>query len=175
MIRKTLLFAPPLIRRAPLTCLGIRGLKLTAGDLKKGDWLYHDNKAMILTNVTSSCSGRGARHFLLSLKCVITGNAIAVKPVGNEAFEKLELYDKTYQYLYHDETTLFLSDPKTFEQLEVSLSLLDPAMLKYLESGTPLRVRLRDEQTPVQVILANRNAPATVKAVLGSKDAASKL
>ena len=46
---------------------------------------------------------------------------------------EIEIQDANYHYLYHDDTTMFLSDPETFEQLEVNLSLVDPTILKNIE------------------------------------------
>lgn len=101
---------------------------------------------------------------------------------------EIEIQDVNYQYLYHDDTTLFLSDPKTFEQLEVSLSLVDPAILKSIDgkmmfspsvmfnslsspllhfpslamyhvAGASMRVRMKaDDMQPIQVLVNTRGS-----------------
>lgn len=44
-----------------------RGLKLLTADLRKGDWLKHEGQYVIVQNVVSQHSGRGARTFNVSL------------------------------------------------------------------------------------------------------------
>lgn len=48
----------------------VRGLKTNVGDLKKGDWIDHEGKFLVIQSVTSTHSGRGARSFLVSIHII---------------------------------------------------------------------------------------------------------
>lgn len=46
--------------------LWARGLKTNVADLRKGDWIDHESKFLVIQSVTSAHSGRGTRQFLVS-------------------------------------------------------------------------------------------------------------
>lgn len=153
--------------------LPIRNIKSSASELRKGDYINYDGKAMVISNISSSCSGRGSRTFSIQLKCIINGNVSSVKPSGDESFEKMEIQDKIYQYLYHDDKLIYLCDPNTFEQLEVNISLIPHNLLSYLESGVQIRVRMRSDTMDPILISTNKNLHCTVQKII-SKDSLNK-
>jgi elongation factor P len=72
--------------------------------------------------------------------------------------------DKSFQFLYRDDTDLHLLDPKTLEQICMPLSLkASDAVVSLLESGTEVKVRYC-EDTPVSII-PPKNVKCTVKSV----------
>lgn len=40
-----------------------RGVKTAVADLRKGDWIEHEGKVLVVHQVSSSHSGRGSRQF----------------------------------------------------------------------------------------------------------------
>lgn len=52
-------------RRQQLVWSWIRGLKTAVADLRKGDWIEHNGKVLVVQSVSSTHSGRGARSFLV--------------------------------------------------------------------------------------------------------------
>lgn len=41
----------------------LRGVKTAVADLRKGDWIEHEGKIVVVHQVNSSHSGRGSRQF----------------------------------------------------------------------------------------------------------------
>lgn len=123
-----------------------RGIKVSPSDVRKGDWIFYDNKPMTITNAASTCSGRGSRNYVITMKCIYTGQVSNVKPVGNDTFEKLEIHDETYNYLYHDDSIVYLSHPITLDQLEVEKKISSsPTIFNNIQPGTQLRVRFKTD------------------------------
>jgi hypothetical protein len=46
--------------------LSQRGAKTSVSDLRKGDWIDIEGRALVIQSTSSSFSGRGARQFLVS-------------------------------------------------------------------------------------------------------------
>lgn len=128
-----------------------REIKISPSDVRKGDWIFYDNKPMAITGAVSTCSGRGSRNYVITMKCIYTGQISNVKPVGSDTFEKLEIHDETYHYLYHDDSIVYLSHPITLDQLEVEKKIISSStILNSIQPGTQLRVRFKtDSGTPI--------------------------
>lgn len=108
--------------------------------------------------------GRGSRSFLFAVKDPLTNTQTSLKPSPKDSFEKMLMRDKSFQFLYRDDSEIFLIDPKTFEQIGMPLSLKSSdAITLLLESGTEVKVRYC-EDTPVSII-PPKSVKCTVKSV----------
>ena len=69
------------------------------------------------------------------------------------------------QYLYEDEESVYLSQTETFEEMEVKKIYFDPNVLKYLEAGAQVKVRVKeDDGSPVLVTC--QKALCTVRKII---------
>lgn len=132
-------------KRGILAVSGQRGVKTAPGDMRKGDWVVHDERPMIVTGVSSMCSGRGIRSYTIALKCIYSGQLHSVRPVGGDCLDKLDCYDEIYSFLYQEGDVLYLSHPKTLEQIEVHKKVLGAASTDAIQPGSTIKVRFNSE------------------------------
>jgi translation elongation factor P/translation initiation factor 5A len=150
----------PFFRNAKLQCevakpfFGQRRfVKTSPGDLKKGDWLWQDGKPVIVTAISSSCSGRGSRSYTVTIKCAYTGQLSTVRPVGGDGFDRLDHYDEIYSFLYQEGDTLYLAHPTTLEQIEIDKKVLNSGS-DSIEPGSTIRIRFNSaNQNPIYASL----------------------
>lgn len=95
-----------------------------------------------------------------------------VRPTNTETFEKVTLTEgrNPVHYLYtstaagadsDDKLVVALMDTTTFETIDVDKSICDVVSLEYFDSGTPVRLRMKENEI-VQVVFP-KQATATVK------------
>lgn len=129
-------------------------MKISHTEVKKGDLLLYEGRPMTVTSATSTCSGRGSRNYLVTMKCIYTGNSTSIKPVGNYTFEKMDISDKSYNYLYHDDSNIYLSHIDTLDQIEIGTKLATHDLLKTINPGARVQVTFNNATgEPISIYL----------------------
>jgi len=78
---------------APLrTGIFQRGIRTLVPELRKGAWIEHEGRVYVVHTLTSSHSGRGARHYVLTLRDVTTDSITSLKPSARDSFERTALH-----------------------------------------------------------------------------------
>jgi hypothetical protein len=114
-----------------------------------------------------------------------TDSVTTIKPMARDSFEskymmgkrkhlstclslELELRDLTCKFLYSTDNEVNLLDEKTFEEISIGKSMVNPATYNLLENGMILKVRLAQD-VPVSLVLP-RIIKCTVSEVLENGD-----
>ncbi len=93
-----------------------------------------------------------------------------IKPTPRDTFEKLELRDVTFSFLYKADGRLHLSNSKTFEEVALPAKLLAASQLgDILEGGAEVRVRMSEDGRPLMII-GSPNYICTVASVVPGKE-----
>lgn len=80
----------------------------------------------------------------MTLKDIYSPSTMTTKPPAAEMVEKVEMFEKSYQYLYHDAENIYLQDSVTFEPFEIPVSLfLDTEAFRFVECNNALSLHLR--------------------------------
>ncbi|GES74222.1 elongation factor P [Rhizophagus clarus] len=95
-----------------------RAYKITAGQINKGNVIEHKSRQYMVTKIDSHFTGRGS------------ATTKDIRP--NESFEVSTLNDKLYTYLYSDKKKVYLSDPETYEEIEIDVNKFE-GNEKYLQ------------------------------------------
>lgn len=95
----------------------------------------HNDKPFVISKVVSLQTGRQARSFTLHLGSIRPEIEIdiPVKANPNSSFETVDVTETGGNFMYNDDTCLYLSNPVTFEEIAVPLSIIDSKYLKLLE------------------------------------------
>uniref|UniRef100_A0A803N5N3 Elongation factor P n=1 Tax=Chenopodium quinoa TaxID=63459 RepID=A0A803N5N3_CHEQI len=87
--------------------------------------------------------GRGGASIQVELRDVDTGNKVTERFRTDESLERVYVEEKTFQYLYSEGDMVVLTDPETFEQLEVPKELFGKNAV-YLKEDMTVRVQYYD-------------------------------
>lgn len=109
-------------------------------DLKKGTVLQLDGKPYKVTDYSQKVMGRGGSIVNVKLKNLIDGSVIPKTFKGQDKIEPAEVSNKSVQYLYNDGSTFYFMDPESFEQFELSASVIDDAA-NFLKEGDNLTLQ----------------------------------
>lgn len=124
-------------------------MKINAGNIKKGEFLLHNGEVWQVVKAEFYSPGKGAALMRTNLKNVKTGKTLGLTFKSGESVEIMEVETKKLQYLYKDESFIYLMDPKNFEQYQLSLEAVD-TLINFLKEGEILRVLLYEDQ-PISI------------------------
>lgn len=84
----------------------------------------------------------------------------------------MEMHDSACQFLYQNGDEFVLMDSKTFEEYSVSSKLIDPNLVKLMEAGTQVKLRL-SEGRPIMVT-GGQTLKCTVSEIQDSRESSDK-
>ncbi|KAL7752736.1 hypothetical protein RI367_001738 [Sorochytrium milnesiophthora] len=131
---------PPLLQHT-------RGAKTGINSVRPGHVVNYKNKPHLVVKTHHSVMGRGSAHVKLDLKDVVSGTKITERFKSGDSVETVHVRTRTYNYMYHDDSDIHVTDPETFEQLAVPVDALQGGekALPMLEDSTPLTVSLYND------------------------------
>ena len=138
LLRRARVLATPPRALAPV----LRGVSITAYDLRAGDILEHGDDAQLWRVASSAVSrqGQGRSNIQLELRHARAGTKKDVRLRADELVEKAELDPPArLDVLYVDGASVVLMDPASFEQTELPLSAFG-AGAPFLVDGMPVVV-----------------------------------
>ena len=139
----------------------IRRLKVTATELKRGDWIRYNNKPHSVLASSSMQSGRNCRIYSLQLKPIDADSVLSLRPSANETFERTAVVDVAYKFMYEDGDSLVLANAKTYDEVCLPRSKFPKIAFEVLEAGQVFKVRFDEANVPV-CVEQPRNAECTV-------------
>lgn len=98
---------------------------INAGNIAKGTYIMFKGVPQLVTKAEFMAPGKGSPIMRAKFRNVTTGSASEFTFKTNEQVEVAEVDKKEMQFLYRDGDEFVFMDPKTFEQAEVPLSLLE--------------------------------------------------
>ena len=91
----------------------------TSSDLRKGLKIEIDGQPWVITKYDFSKPGKGQSIYKCSLKNMITGSTMDRSYRSNDRFDKPNLAERNFTYLYPDGEEYVFSDDDTYEEVRV--------------------------------------------------------
>lgn len=138
-------------------------MKIDGSAVRAGMVLEYEGKLWLVVKHEIRTPGNLRAFNQVELKDVKTGTKNNVRMNSGSTVERVQLDDKTFQFLFEDGDNITLMDPENYEQVTMAKSLLGDAA-PFLTDGMMLTVQLY-EGTPLSVTM-----PETVVATIAEAD-----
>ncbi|KAI5065890.1 hypothetical protein GOP47_0019239 [Adiantum capillus-veneris] len=130
------------LQRACLTQQS-RGVKVLGSEIREGNVVERKGRMMEVLKTQHTQQGRGGATIQVELRDVQSGLKSTERFRTSEAIEKVFCEEKTYTFLYIEGDNVFLMEPSTFEQVEVSKSMFGNGAA-YLTDGMSVSGQMAD-------------------------------
>ncbi len=135
--------------------------------LKKGLFVLYKDKPHQIVDVSHHAMGRGRGILNLKLKNLENGAVLNLTVKSAEAPTPIEVNQRTYQYLYHDNQYAYFMDSETYEQVQLDIKIVEDD-LRFLKEGEEYQLYLY-EGKPVAINMPKVVTLKVVKAAPGVK------
>ncbi|PSR86909.1 Elongation factor P like [Actinidia chinensis var. chinensis] len=156
---------------SPWSATQLRGAKYRGSDVKPGNVIERKGRIYQVLKAQHTVQGRGGACIQVELRDVDSGNKTNERLRTDEAIEKVFVEEKPYTYLYTEDDFVVLSDPKTYDQLDVPKALFGEAAV-YLKDDMKVTVQLYD-QKPMSASVPQRVTCKVVEAQVPMKGIAA--
>jgi elongation factor P len=129
-------------------------VKVIASSVRKGNVLEVDGKLCVVMKAENIHPGKGTPVTHLDMRRISDGVKITERYRTTDQVERAYLEDKTYNYLYEDDTGYTFMDPDNYDQITVPKDLLGDQSA-YLQENMAITLSLH-EGVPVAVELPPR-------------------
>ena len=116
----------------------------TTSDFRNGLCLEMNNDLMIILEFQRFQTGRGASNVRTKLKSLNTGKIIDHTFTGGEKIETARTETRSHQFLYRDESGMFVMNNETFDQFYIQPELVENNDL--LKDGDSLNIVFHAEK-----------------------------
>ena len=113
--------------------------------IKKGMYINYREEPHLIVMAQFSRQGRVAAFTRTKLKNLFNGKVIAVTFDSGQKVEEVDVNTKTMQYVYNDESNVYVMDKESFEQFEIDRENVGD-VLKFLKEGDDCVVKFYEEK-----------------------------
>tara|TARA_A100001011_G_scaffold259284_1_gene267606 strand:+ start:449 stop:1012 length:564 start_codon:yes stop_codon:yes gene_type:complete len=142
-------------------------MKINANEIKVGMIIEHRNDFWNVLKTQHVKPGKGGAFNQVELKSLLKGTKLNERFRSSETVEKVELEEKNYNFLYHDDENCHFMDNKTFEQISFPKSLTEEKY-KLLKENLEVTITFMEDK-PISLEL-----PKNIECVVESTDAVVK-
>jgi elongation factor P len=142
-------------------------VKVIASSVRKGNVLDIDGKLCVVMKAENIHPGKGTPVTHLDMRRIADGVKITERYRTTEQVERAYLEEKTYNYLFEDDTGYTFMEPETYEQVMVPKDMIGDQSVYLQENmavtintheGVPISVEL-----PAKVVLEITETEPTMK------------
>ena len=139
-------------------------MKISANSIKQGNILvYKDELWKVVKSPEHVKPGKGPAYVQLEMKNLKTGNKFNERVSSSDSFEKAQLEEKDFQFLYFEDEKLIFMDTENFEQIALDKDLFGDK-IDFLTDNMIVKLEFYEE-TPLSVEL-----PQTITAEVVETD-----
>ena len=142
-------------------------MKITAIEIKPGMIIEHKNDYWNVLKTQHVKPGKGGAFNQVELKSIIKGTKLNERFRSSETIEQAELNEKKFNFLYLDDNKCYFMDNKTFEQVDISKSLIGEKY-KLLKENLEVTIVFMEEK-PISIEL-----PKNIECIVEATDVAIK-
>ncbi|MEO6508358.1 MAG: elongation factor P [Patescibacteria group bacterium] len=110
-------------------------MRINAGNLKKGEFVHYQNEIWQVMKADFYSPGKGSALMKAKIKNILSGKNVDYAFKSNEQVETLDVTSIEMQYLYADKENAYFMNERSYEQYELSLSVVGD-IYRYLKEGT---------------------------------------
>ncbi len=142
-------------------------LIMNATELKNGATFLHYGHPYQVVKYNLIKLGRGSAYVKITARNLESGGTEEISYQSNASVEEADTGKRKLQYLYKDATTAYFMDPRSFEQVEIPLSILGDSIL-FVKEGAESSVLFWEEKAlsieiPPKVVLSVKETDPGVK------------
>ncbi|OGK37073.1 elongation factor P [Candidatus Roizmanbacteria bacterium RIFCSPHIGHO2_12_FULL_41_11] len=119
--------------------------RISAGNLKKGEFIIYQNETWQLQKAEFYSPGKGSALMRAKIKNVISGKNIDYTFKSSEYVETIEVESVEMQYLYKDNENAYYMDERTYNQYTVPLAVIGEA-INFFKEGEKMFVYVQNEK-----------------------------
>ncbi len=134
---------------------------ITATQIRVGNVLKIDNTLFRVLKVQHITPGKGNAQVQADIRNLKTGIKNNVRFRSVESVDKVDTEEQEMGFLYREGSIFHFMDPKTYEQIELSETLLEDA-IRYLKSEAKITI-MSCEGNPVSISLPVRMSYTVVE------------
>ena len=112
--------------------------------------IKHKDSIWIAVKISHVKPGKGGAFAQVELKKATDGTKLNERFRSSETIERLRLDSKKYQFLYLDDNSAHFMDQENYEQIQISLNLLEEKK-SFLQEGIELEIESYEEE-PINII-----------------------
>jgi elongation factor P len=116
-------------------------VKINGNEIRPGYVIVHQGKLWWAVNTEHVKPGKGGAFMQVELKELKSGTKLNERFRANETVERAYIEEAPYQFLFRDGDKLTLMNPKNYDQIQVSVSLLGDG-IAFLQDSMELTVSL---------------------------------
>ncbi|HUD08104.1 MAG TPA: elongation factor P [Candidatus Saccharimonadales bacterium] len=116
-------------------------MSLSITDLKKGVIFQLDSVPYRVIDYSQKVMGRGSSIVSVRIKSLLDGKVLDKTFKGNEQINTADITNRAMQFLYSDDSKLYLMDDETYDQLSAALSLVGDS-LSFIKEGDHVTAQL---------------------------------
>ncbi len=120
-------------------------MEVNAGNLKKGDFIYHQGEIWQVQKAEFYSPGKGSALMKTKIKNLISGKNIDFTYKSNEKVEVVNVESIEMQYLYKDDANLYFIDERVYNQYAIPLKIVGE-MANFLKEGSKVFVYLHEDK-----------------------------
>ncbi|KAF0853031.1 mitochondrial translation elongation factor P (EF-P) [Andalucia godoyi] len=129
-----------------------RGMKVDAINLRVGYVIQLNGKMYSVVKKQFNRTAQRAANIQLELRDLKSGLKTTDRLRTSDTVERVMMDQRRMSYLYTSDSHIVLMDPKTYDQIEVQLDILDEASRKLLTEGMELTLE-STEGSPTSILL----------------------
>lgn len=152
-------------------------MKINAGNLKKGDFVFHQGEIWQVAKAEFYSPGKGSALMKARIKNITSGKNIEYTYKSNESVETVDVESIEMQYLYKDHENVYFMNERSYNQYHIPLVVVGE-VVKFLKEGEKCFVYLHEDKPlcirpPMSVKLKVIEAEDSAKGdtVMGGKKA----
>jgi len=142
-------------------------MSVQAGNLKKGEFIMHQGDVWHVQKTEFYSPGKGAALMRSKLKNVNSGKTVDYTFKSNEQIETVQVSSIEMQYLYKDQENAYFMDNQSYQQYDLSLSVIGD-IIDFFKEGSAMFVYVYGEKA------INIRPPASVTLKIVSTEDAAK-
>ncbi|KAL9248425.1 hypothetical protein vseg_021749 [Gypsophila vaccaria] len=120
-----------------------RGAKILGSEVRPGNIVSRKGRIYEVLKAQHTQHGRGGATIQVELRDVDSSHKLTERFRTDESLDRVFVEDKNFTYLYSDADVLVLTDPETFEQVEVPKHLFGKSAV-YLKEDMTVRLQYFD-------------------------------
>lgn len=120
-------------------------MKVNAGNLKKGEFVFYQNEIWQIQKADFYSPGKGSALMKAKIKSVASGKNIDYTYKSSETVDTVDVESIEMQYLYKDAENLYVMDERTYNQYSIPLEMVQDFVL-FLKEGNKYYVYLYNEK-----------------------------
>ena len=142
-------------------------MKISANEIKPGMIIEHKNDYWNVLKTQHVKPGKGGAFNQVELKSVLKGTKLNERFRSSETIEKAEVNERKFNFLYLNDGNCHFMDNTTFEQVEISKSIIGEQH-KLLKENLEVTISFMEEK-PISIELPNN-----IECIIESTDVAIK-